>query len=208
VQCFNKTIAELRTNIHGLAETSLGLLEYIASQGVTLTSSAQQRALSHTLHRLHHSQVPHHLCRSRVPMRVDDWCRELHEQSNQLTEWLTTGYAGKLRLHQLVNPQGLLYAMKETFCMRTDNVLDRVYFTYTVHEPTNVLLADALTISKTNFGCSVMVSDLYLHNARFVEKSGTLEFLPEHSASSYGKVSNFLIACCLAAVNANFCFRL
>jgi hypothetical protein len=189
VQCFNKTISALRTSIHGLAETSLGLLEFVKSRGVTLTSLAQQRALSHTLHRLHRGQVPHHLCRSRLPMHVDDWCRELHEQASQLTEWLTTGYAGKLRLHQLVNPKGLLYAMKETFCMRTDNMLDKVYFAYTVHEPTNVLLADALTISKTNFGCSVMIADLYLHNAQFAEKSAALEFLPEHSASSYGKVS-------------------
>jgi hypothetical protein len=194
-QMFNKTVTALRKSVSEALDTPLHLLRYVAQRGVDVSLLPLQASLARTLQALQAGLVPHHL--SGHAVRVDHWCRELVDQQAQLLEWLTSGCPGKLRLHLLHNPRGLLYAMKETFCMRTDNVLDKVHLSYRVQEPGNVLQGDPFTISKTNFGCSVILSDLYLHNALFQEKANTLEFLPEHSASAYGKVKSCSYFCLL-----------
>jgi hypothetical protein len=199
-QMFNKTVTALRKSVSEALDSPLHLLRYVAQRGVDMSLLPVQASLARTLQALQAGLVPHHL--SGHAVRVDDWCRELVDQQAQLLEWLTSGCPGKLRLHLLHNPRGLLYAMKETFCMRTDNVLDRVHLSYRVQEPGNVLQGDPFTISKTNFGCSVILSDLYLHNALFQEKANTLEFLPEHSASAYGKVRSFSYFCLLCILSS------
>ena len=157
---------------------------------------------------MHDGYIPTHLYTAYTTssVRIDDWCKELADQRAQLHDWLSFGYPGKIRLHLLRNPAGLLYSLKETFCMRTDNTLDKVYIDFRVQEVTNLYLPDLLTISKTNFGCSVMLSDLYLHNALYSEKSSLLEFLPEPSASSHGKVSLLFPICWILFVSRKSVF--
>ena len=73
--------------------------------------------------------------------------------------------------------------------MRTNTILEHVNCTYRIQDVTNAFPIDTESISKTNYGCSIVLTDLYLHNALFQGKSNILEVLPEYSASSFGMVS-------------------
>lgn len=197
-QCLNRTLTALRQQVDHLLQCtdSVNLLQYFTQQGAAVThGSADSARIASILQALHDGNAPSTLtsftsgAREAVHgLKLEDWWKEIQDQKALLTEWLNTGYTPKIQLHLLRNPAGLLYAIKETFCMRSDGALDKLHFNYQMQTPDSVQHADLQTISKANGGCSVLITDLYLHNAMYHEKSNMLEFLPEHAASAYGKV--------------------
>lgn len=200
---FNRMLTELRRNIEDLltCTVDISLLQYFTQCGIAITEGSSDAArIATILQALHDGNAPSTLtsvafsAREAVHgLKLEDWWKEISDQQHLLMEWLSSGHPPKIRMHLLRNPAGLLYALKETFCMRTDATLDKVHFFYRVQAEESAAQVDVQTISKTNNGCSVILSDLYLHNALFHEKSSMLEFLPEHSASAFGKVKTIFI---------------
>ena len=207
---FNKTITSLGQSIHLLltpttstttaSRIQCSILSYHLTKQGSVDSPNKQQILARVLQCLRDGFIPEHLLpphslailqqqQQQSPLHIKDWCQELTLQRSQLNEWLSNGYPNQLRLHLLRNPTGLIHALKETFCMRTNTILEHVNCTYRIQDVTNAFPIDTESISKTNYGCSIVLTDLYLHNALFQGKSNILEVLPEYSASSFGMVS-------------------
>jgi len=127
-------------------------------------------------------------------LKLEDWIQQLTERRNFLYDWLSVGNPGMIKLHLLQNPEGLFYALRETYAMRKSIIsIDMVICKYQLFDmekisTTNHNHRDDMTIlSKSNFGCNVMIGDAVLYNGSYDEKGEALEFLPDHSALNVGK---------------------
>jgi hypothetical protein len=128
-------------------------------------------------------------------LKLEDWIQQLTERRNFLYDWLSVGNPGMIKLHLLQNPEGLFYALRETYAMRKSIIsIDMVICKYQLFDmekisTTNHNHRDDMTIlSKSNYGCNVMIGDVVLYNGSYDEKGEALEFLPDHSALNVGKV--------------------
>jgi hypothetical protein len=117
-----------------------------------------------------------------------DWLGHLTDQRNFLLDWLTLGYIGRVRLHLLSNPRGLIHAAFETFAMKANIPLEKCHLHCQIKEMETALQFDLQMQSMENFGCSFLVTDLRLLSGNFHERSRVLELLPENSATSTVKV--------------------
>jgi hypothetical protein len=106
---------------------------------------------------------------------------------NTLWGWLTLGAPGKLRFDLLQCPAGLLYAIRETYSMQRHISPDRVTLTCTLRRPVVGSSDVESELLKPKLDSVVVLSDLVLRGATYHPGSKLLEFLPDCSASDYGK---------------------
>ena len=132
---------------------------------------------------------------SQSRLKLEDWIQQLTERRNFLCDWLSVGNPGMIKLHLLQNPEGLFYALRETYAMRKNVIsIDMVMCKYQLFDMDKITTTttnhrdDMTILSKSNLGCNVMIGDVVLYNGSYDEKGEALEFLPEHSALNVGKV--------------------
>ncbi len=67
-----------------------------------------------------------------VNCSMDQWHQTILEQRQMLWQWLIDGKPSNISLYLLYNPSGLFYALRETFALKTDTIVDKVFLHYEV----------------------------------------------------------------------------
>lgn len=142
------------------------------------------------------------------------YLRLWQERHAMLQAFVYSGSLNHVRLHLLENVQGLLYALKESYAMKNESSIEKIYVHYDLcsvpqhHRyvqsiyPSNAAECGGLDI-KENMGCNLRAVDVMLYQARLAGKgahahvytSGSnsaslhIEFLPPCSQTSFGSVS-------------------
>lgn len=135
-----------------------------------------------------HLATMHAVC---LPM--EGWLQSLQERRQLLLTWLESGaLPSQLSLHQFQHPEGLLYAMRETFAYKADTTIDKVQLHVTCrslhhdrHQEQKQRLEDGREMIES-LGCSINLTGGMIINGLFSSRSETLEVLPPYYASHYG----------------------
>lgn len=136
------------------------------------------------------------------------------ERHKQLLGYLHTGCLNNIKLYLLHNIQGLLFALKESYAMKTESSIDKIFLHYDLcslsqHSKyvNSIYSANTNTSqgvdSKENLGCNLRAVDLILFQAQLTGKGATadvyssgansaslqMDFLPSSAQTSFGTVS-------------------
>jgi hypothetical protein len=179
--------------------TALVALERVLTSMLTCQSCPS--SVIHVIEELEQQNVPSAWLKysfdeeknKKVPLRV--WIRQLFVRRKMLNVWLTQRYPEYIYLHLLHNPDGFMYALKQSFAESQkksfqDVIIDARILTlpYTSLERHN-------EIAKINMGnmkpgsqsYSIVIAGAHLMNARWLEEQYNLEFLNPSFASKFSQ---------------------
>ena len=125
---------------------------------------------------------------------LDEWTAALHARRKMISDWLVEGHPGVLKLNLLRSPSTLLHALKEKFSMNMDNAVEKAHLKVSLLDPATISPALMATLKDgdLNYGCNILVGDVYLHNCRYnfgEEDNGVANILPAFSSSAFGQVA-------------------
>lgn len=183
---YNETISNLSNDIQEFLNIQIPLFEYISNSMKGLREDVNEfHRIMQVIDSLQHGYVPYawihqsnasifgigtsksNYCRSDdsnscsdhyMKVKLEDWFHQLVDRRNMLYEWLIRGYPGFLKLHLLQNPVGLLYAMKETYSMKTNIPVEKLYERYQPLEMKTINTEDLELLNRANEGCSVVIT--------------------------------------------------
>jgi hypothetical protein len=156
-------------------------LYYIFEAGYNGSRCSQH--LHHTLG--HHQRIP-----------ILSWMNHLFRDGHSfLLKWLQSSQHPKqtpVPWHVFSNPEGFLYALKESFCMQTDTSVDKVHL-HTRLSPMpkpdpdgKPILATTSEEQVQSLGCYVQFGPLYLMNGLYSQRSDSVDLLPSFYVMQYG----------------------
>jgi hypothetical protein len=164
------------------------LLYYVFEAGHNGSRCSQH--LHHTLG--HHQHIP-----------IDAWMQHLFRDARQfMHQWLSTGQYAKnkpIPWHVFTNPEGLLFALRESFSTQTDSGVDKVHLHTRLypmpksndHHAASAAVAGVVESKATeeqiqSLGCYLQLGPIYVLNGLYSQRSDTLDLLPPFYVMQHG----------------------
>ena len=189
MECFeyNKVVQNLHNDIDQLIKDPYHQFDDIDN----VTNEDRQRSITDFINCVENEYVPNRWLptNSDCPIRLDQWMSQLHKRREMISNWLMEGYPGLLYLPLLSNPSGLIHALKEMYSMKTDHPMESLHCHYSLLDQSSLDSSDYKTLESMNHGCNVYIGDCYLHNSIYSDNQYSLDFLPENTTNTFGKVN-------------------
>lgn len=138
---------------------------------------------------------------------LETWLQHLFLETHAfLSNWLESGSYpkqtwGTIPLHLLAHPQGLFYALKESFAFQMDSSVDKIHLRTRLqampksphhdpkqshHQAQQQQIVPQTEEQIQSLGCYVKLGPLYLQNGLFAPRSEMLELLPPYYVTQSG----------------------
>ena len=130
---------------------------------------------------------------TRVPLQK--WIRQLIVRRKMLNVWQSQRYPEYIYLHLLQNPEGLLYALKQSYAVSQARNYEDVFIDARILTLPYTSMERHNEIAKINFGnhkagaqsYNIVIAGAHIMNARWVEEQYNLEFLNPSFASKFSQ---------------------